>query len=254
MNSELKKVLSEYLLGIADDELILGHRDSEWCGHAPILEEDIAFANIALDEIGHASVWYKLAADLIGEDEETYPDQMVFRRDPEDFRNIQLVELPRGDWAFSMLRQYLFDSMEFIRLAATRKSIHKPLAEAAAKIRQEEIYHHRHTSYWIKRLGMGTEESHRRSQNALNELWSFTLQMFQPNEYDEMLQEEQITPDLHDIHDEWTEQVKSYLLACGLTIPVHTGTRFNRKQHTRHLPILITEMQSVARLDMQAIW
>lgn len=254
MNSDLKTALSNYLVGIADDELILGHRNSEWCGHAPILEEDIAFANIALDEIGHASVWYKLAASLIEEDEETYPDQMVFRRNPEDFRNIQLVELPRGDWAFSMLRQYLFDSMEIIRLAAMRKSVYKPLAEAAAKIRQEEVYHRRHTSFWIKRLGMGTEESHGRSQNALDELWPFALQMFQLNEYDEMMQGEQITPDLQDTYNEWNEQVVLHLLASGLKIPEFPETKFTREQHTRHLPILINEMQSVARLDMQATW
>lgn len=254
MNSDQKTALSEYLLGIADDELILGHRNSEWCGHAPILEEDIAFANIALDEIGHASLWYKLAANLIEEDEETYPDLMVFKRDPEDFRNIQFVELPIGDWAFSMLRQYLFDSMEIIRLAALRNSVYKPLADAAVKIRQEEIYHYRHTSYWIKRLGMGTEESHRRSQDALDKLWPFASQMFQLNEYDEMMESEQIIPGLDGIHDEWTQQVKSYLQTSGLTIPEFSEFNFTREQHTRHLSILIKEMQSVARLDTQATW
>lgn len=254
MISILKIALSEYLLGIADDELILGHRNSEWCGHAPILEEDIAFANIALDEIGHSSVWYKLAAELKGEDAETFPDQMVFKRDPENFRNIQLVELPKGDWAFSMLRQYLFDAMEIIRLAAMRNSVYKPLSDAAVKIRQEEIYHHRHTSYWIKCLGLGTDESHIRSQNALNELWSFALQMFQPNKYDLLLQKAHIIPDLQNIKNDWTEQVGSYLLACGLDIPENAEIDFNREQHTRHLPIIIAEMQSVARLDLQATW
>lgn len=254
MNSELKTALSEYLLGIADDELILGHRNSEWCGHAPILEEDIAFANIALDEIGHASVWYKLAANLLDEDEETYPDVMVFTRNPEDFRNLPFVELPRGDWAFSMLRQYLFDSMEIIRLAALRQSVYQPLAYAAAKIHQEEIYHYRHSSYWIKRLGIGTEESHRRTQDALDVLWQFALQMFQINEYEEFLQGEQILPDSHDLYDEWNEQVISYLVAGGFSIPEISELNFTRKQHTQHLHILINEMQSVSRLDAGATW
>jgi ring-1,2-phenylacetyl-CoA epoxidase subunit PaaC len=110
MNPDLKAALAAQLLVMADDELVLGHRDSEWCGHAPILEEDIAFANIALDEIGHAVTWYGLLADLKGQDRETYPNRLVYHRDMLDFRCVQMVEQPKGDWAFSMLRQYLFDT------------------------------------------------------------------------------------------------------------------------------------------------
>src|SRR3972149_8426617 len=112
MSETQKKALADYLIALADDELILGHRDSEWTGHAPILEEDIAFANIALDEIGHARLWYELAADLIGEDKNTFPDKKVFFRPAQEFSCLQFVELPKGDWAFSMLRQYLFDAFE----------------------------------------------------------------------------------------------------------------------------------------------
>jgi ring-1,2-phenylacetyl-CoA epoxidase subunit PaaC len=153
-----------YLLALADDELILGHRDSEWTGHAPILEEDIAFANIAQDEIGHASLWYGLVQRLGGAE----PDRLVFFRPPSEYRNAPLVELPKGDWAFSMLRQYLFDAAEAQRLPLLAASAHRPLAEAAAKIRTEEIYHLRHTQAWIERLAQGTAESHGRTQAALD--------------------------------------------------------------------------------------
>ena len=110
MQTKLDTALHSHLVALADDELVLGHRDSEWCGRAPILEEDIAFANLALDEIGHAKVWYSLAAALSGEDPEDYPDQMVFNRPAVNFSSIQMVELPVGDWGFSMLRQFLFDA------------------------------------------------------------------------------------------------------------------------------------------------
>src|SRR5262249_24761260 len=152
MKPPLRDVLADYLLALADDELILGHRDSEWCGHAPILEEDIAFANLALDEIGHARVWYGLLGDLLSKDPETYPDELVYRRDASEFRCAQFVELPKGDWAFSMLRQYLFDSIEAMRLEALTESSYQPLADAAAKMRPEEMYHLRHTSAWVRRL------------------------------------------------------------------------------------------------------
>ena len=168
--------LADYLLALADDELILGHRNSEWTGHAPILEEDIAFANLAQDEIGHARLWYGLVNDLGGPE----PDRLVFFRSAAEYRNAPILELPKGDWAFSMLRQYLFDVGEAQRLPLLAGSPHRPLAEAAAKIRTEEIYHLRHTHAWIERLAQGTQESHRRVQAALDLLWPFAVQLFQP--------------------------------------------------------------------------
>ncbi len=177
---QLRNALSAQLLAWGDDEFILGHRDSEWCGHAPILEEDIAFANIALDELGHAQTWYILLAQLLEEDVGLYPDHLVYRRQAADFRNVQLVEFPNGDWAFSMLRQYLFDQMETIRLERLRNSRHRALAEAALKLGKEEIYHRRHSRAWVQRLGGGTQESHRRTQAALETLWPAASQLFNP--------------------------------------------------------------------------
>jgi ring-1,2-phenylacetyl-CoA epoxidase subunit PaaC len=168
--------LADYVLALADDELVLAHRNSEWTGHAPILEEDIAFANLALDEMGHAQLWYQRVQDLTGQ----IPDALVFFRQAPEFRCAQLVELPKGDWALSMLRQYLFDAAEAVRLPALAESTWPPLAETAAKIRTEEIYHYRHSAAWVRRLGLGTDESHRRMQAALEGLWAYALQLCGP--------------------------------------------------------------------------
>ncbi len=195
MDPLLSAALSERLLAMGDDEIILAHRDSEWTGHAPILEEDIAFANIALDELGHASIWYGLREALTGES----PDEVVFFREPGDFRNIQLVEMPKGDWAFSMVRQYLFDAAESVLLPQLTVSAYQPLAEAAAKIRREEVYHLRHTSLWLKRLGLGTDESHRRTQQALDAVWPYAQQLFVPLPGDAVLMEAGIVPPLESV-------------------------------------------------------
>jgi ring-1,2-phenylacetyl-CoA epoxidase subunit PaaC len=257
VRADLQNSLRNYLLAMADDELVLGHRNSEWCGHAPILEEDIAFANIALDEIGHASIWYALLAELIGEDIDKYPDQLVFFRDWQDFRNAQLVELPRGDWAYSMLRQYLFDTLENKRLNMLVDSEYEPIAEASAKIRSEEIYHHRHTCAWVKRLGLGTDESNRRLQTALDGIWPLTHQLFDPVEEGKPLISANYVPAARDVKEQWVQEVVPFLEGCELSIPVSSRqkeARIYRNLHSEHLRVLVTEMQSVARLDPEARW
>lgn len=257
MRAELEKALEIYLLSMGDDELILGHRNSEWCGHAPILEEDIAFANIALDEIGHASVWYSLLAELVGEDPEKYPDRLVFFREAEAFRNAQIVELPKGDWAFSMLRQYLFDVYEDEHLLALSESAYRPLAEAAAKIRMEEIYHLRHTTAWVKRLGLGTEESNQRLQSALTDLWPLASQLFVHDGDQPAPVSGDYVPAGEKLRHEWENRVAPFLEESGLAVP-KTGSEpdemIGRDKHSSHLKVLLTEMQSVARLDEQASW
>jgi ring-1,2-phenylacetyl-CoA epoxidase subunit PaaC len=158
MNLDLTRALTTKLLALADDEFILGHRDSEWCGHAPILEEDIAFANIAQDELGHAILWYEALQNITGQD----PNQLAFFRGLLEWRNTQFVELPKGDWAFTMLRQYLFDAYEITLLDQLSNSPYAPIAEIATKALPEERYHYRHTSQWVTRLGLGTQESNQR--------------------------------------------------------------------------------------------
>ncbi|HSH01596.1 MAG TPA: 1,2-phenylacetyl-CoA epoxidase subunit PaaC [Anaerolineae bacterium] len=243
--------LANKLLAMADDELILAHRDSEWTGHAPILEEDIAFANIAQDELGHANIWYELRQALTAEE----PNQVVYFRDLAGYRNAQIVELPKGDWAFSMLRQYFFDMLEQVRLPTLMNSSYKPLADAATKIRAEEIYHLRHTYTWLKRLGLGTEESNRRLQNALNELWPYAAQMFVPVAGEYSLVAADIVPAPTAVEAAWREQVEPFLTSIDLTIPANWPTqRPARSEHTKHLATLLADLQEVARFDPQANW
>ena len=247
MNRESDQALANYLVGLGDDELILAHRDSEWAGHAPILEEDIAFANIALDEMGHAAAWYRLAGELRGESPETYPDELVFARPAEDFRNVQMVELPNGDWAFSLLRQYLFDSYEAVRLEALSNSEWSPLAETASKVRPEELYHARHTKAWVRRLGRGTKESNRRMQQALDELYPYALQLFA---------EEGTEPIRDDgLRESWKRDVQQVLGEANLAIPnVREPAVLERSQHSPHLSELVEQMQEVARLEAGVKW
>ncbi len=238
--------LAGCVLALADDELILAHRNSEWSGHAPILEEDIAFSNIALDEMGHANLWYQRVEDLTGQP----PDQLAFFRDAAAYRCAQFVELPKGDWAFSMLRQYLFDTAESVRLPALAASTWPPLAETAAKIRTEEIYHLRHTRAWVERLGLGTPESHRRLQAALDALWPYALQLFVPLPGEPALVKEGLLPASAELRHAWEALTRADLLAAGLTVPdANPPAGTDRTTHSEHLPALLEEMQSVARLE-----
>lgn len=246
MNVYAPNALTALVLALADDELILGHRNSEWTGHAPILEEDIAFSNIAQDEIGHAILWYRIFENLTSRDS----DYLVFFREARDFSNVQMMELPKGDWAFTMMRQYLFDAAEMTRLKHLTASTYQPLADAAAKIRTEEIYHYRHTVNWVKRLGLGTEESHRRMQTALDEVWGYALQLFVPLPGEAQLVAEKILPSSDEVKSEWEAVVLPVLKESNLIVPsTRTPACISREQHTEHLTALLAEMQETARLE-----
>jgi ring-1,2-phenylacetyl-CoA epoxidase subunit PaaC len=238
--------LVQALLALGDDEFILGHRNSEWAGHAPILEEDIAFANIALDELGHAQLWYGLAGQLTGVE----PNRLAFFREPGEFLCVQLVEFPKGDWAFTIVRQYLFDAAELEHLDRLTASSDSRVAEIAAKIRPEEIYHYRHTSNWIKRLALGTAESYRRTQGALNKLWEHALQLFGAMPGDESLVKLGILPPRAELQAAWLDRVASHLSSSGLVVPAaRTASVLSRRKHTEYLGPLVTEMQEVARSE-----
>lgn len=255
MNRHMKQALANYLIAMGDDELILGQRDGEWCGHAPILEEDIAFANIALDEIGHANVWYQLAAELLDEDPGNYPDWLAFQREAAEFRNVQMVATPNGDWAFSMLRQYLFDSFETMRLEGLLSSEHKPLAEAAAKIRSEEIYHRRHTEAWVRRLALGTQESKTRMQSALYELWGFAMQLGEGMAGDADLVKGRFIPDSNELRIAWTEDLGKLFGEIELVLPqVKRDEVINRGEHAEQFADFISEMQEVPRQFPEGVW
>ncbi len=237
------------LLTVADDELILGHRDAEWTGHAPILEEDIAFSNIAQDELGHALVWYTILHEQFDQPD---PDRLAFWRDAPDFRNATLVELPKGDWAFTVVRQYLFDAYEQVRDAALAQCGYQPIVDAAQAIKREEVYHLMHSQGWVQRLGDATEESHRRMQAALDAAWPHALGLFE-----HIAQDEAWAAQLDEMRSSWHRAVTPVLTQASLVIskdarPIEGG---RIGHHTPHLSDLLVEMQKVARLESPAaLW
>ena len=246
--------LVEFLSRLGDDRLVLGHRLSEWCGHAPILEEDIALANIALDLIGQATLYLHLAGEIEGKGRSE--DALAYFREAIEFRNVQLVELPIGDFAFTIVRQFLFDAFSFHQLEELQHSLNSELAGIAAKGYKEVRYHLRHSSEWVQRLGDGTEESHVRAQKALDDLWRFTGEMFQPDEIDERLVAAGIAADLGKIEPKWKAIVSDVLHRATLTVPesgyMMTGGRQGR--HTEYLGHMLSEMQIVARSHPGAEW
>ena len=246
--------LVEYLLRLGDDRLVLGHRLSEWCGHGPILEEDIATANLALDLLGHATMWLRLAGQLEGEGRDE--DALAYWRDEHEFRNLQLCELPNSDFGFTILRQFLFDAWSLQLLDALTRSSHAELAAISAKALKETRYHLRHSSEWVVRLGDGTEESHRRMQAALDELWPWTGELSYQNEVDQALHAQGVVPELVALRAPWEVLTRDVLTRATLTIPEGpprmTGGRFGR--HTEHLGHMLAEMQIVARSHPGAKW
>lgn len=246
--------LSEYLLRLGDDRLVLGHRLSEWCGHGPILEEDIALANIALDLIGQATLYLKLAGETEGKGRSE--DDLAYFRDAIDYRNVQMVELPNGDYAFTIMRQFLFDVFSYHVLEKLQSSSNTGIAGIAAKGFKEVRYHVRHSSEWVVRMGDGTEESHERAQKALNHLWRFSAEMFQADDVDREMISAVGAPDLAAIKPQWEKVVRDVFARATLTVPddppAMTGGRKGR--HTEHLGHMLAEMQIVARSHPGAAW
>jgi ring-1,2-phenylacetyl-CoA epoxidase subunit PaaC len=245
----------EYLLRLGDDRLVLGHRVSEWCGHGPILEEDIAMSNIALDLIGHAQSILALAAEVEGQGRDA--DALAYFRDGVQFRNCLLVEVPNGDFAVTMVRQFLFDAYSVLLWDALSRCDHPQLAAIAAKSLKEDKYHLRHSSEWVVRLGDGTEESHARAQKALDSLWRFTGELFDHDEVnDAVAAEAMIAVDHAAVHALWEGMVKDVLQRATLTMPTDTGMRRGGRRglHTEHLGHMLATMQSVARAHPGAKW
>jgi len=233
---------------------VLGHRLSEWCGHGPILEEDIALANIALDLIGQATLFLKLAGETEGKGRNE--DALAYFRDAIEYRNVELVEMPNGDYAYTMVRQFLFDVFSYHMLEQLQKSSNPELAGIAAKGFKEVRYHVRHSSEWVVRMGDGTEESHSRAQKALNDLWRLTAEMFQADDIDRQMAAEGIGPDIAAIEPKWRAVVDDVMKRATLTIPndppAMTGGRKGR--HTEYLGHMLSEMQIVARSYPGAEW
>ena len=243
----------EYLLRLGDDRLVLGHRLSEWCGHGPILEEDIALANVALDLIGQATHFLQLAGEIEGKGRDE--DALAYFRDAIEYRNMQLVELPNGDFGRTIVRQFLFDAWSVLLLDRLQRAADTRLAGIAAKAYKEARYHVRHSGEWVIRLGDGTDESHRRVQTALNELWPYTGELFAADEVDRLLASAG-APEPAALEAPWLEIVNDVVRRATLTLPpegfMHSGGRQGR--HTEHLGHLLAEMQILARSHAGAKW
>lgn len=250
-----REVLFEYLLRLADDRLILGHRLSEWCGHGPILEEDIALANIALDNIGHAASLYEYAAAIEGKDR--HRDELVYFRNDVEYRNIQMVELPRGDFAFTIARQLLFSAYSYFLYQELKETDDEQFSGMAGKHFKEIKYHLRHSREWVLRLGDGTEESHRRMQDAFDEIWMYTGEFFYSDQIDAQLLNQGLAADAGAFRDEWETMVSRIITDATLEIPdfeqyMAEGGRKGR--HTEHLGPLLAEMQHLRRSYPDAEW
>lgn len=247
--------LINYTLHLADNALIIGHRCSEWCGHGPILEQDIAISNMALDYIGQARNLYQYAATLTGG--ETTEDSLAYLRDEREFKNLLLTEMPNGDWAQTILRQFFFSAYQYYLYAQLQKSSDAQLAAIAEKSLKEVTYHLRWSSEWVIRLGDGTEESRKRLMKAVDELWMYTGELFEMADYETALLKKSISVDLAVIKTQWDQKVTDIFEEATIEIPAaktwhQTGGK--RGVHTEYLGYLLAEMQHLQRVHPGATW
>ncbi len=244
----------QYVLRLGDNALILGQRLSEWCGHSPFLEEDIAMANIALDHIGRARMLLSHAGDLEGKGRNE--DDLAYFRDERAFGNFLICELPNGDYGFTMTRQFLLDVYHLHLYRALANSTDATLAAIAAKVVKESAYHARRSADWVVRLGDGTDESHARMQRALDELWGYTPELFAADAVDADMQAAGVAPDFAAMAQGWRAEVDATLAAATLAVPdddwVAGGGRAGL--HTEHMGRLLAEMQSVQRSHPGLQW
>ncbi len=258
----LDEALFEYLLRLADNDVVLAQRLSAWTGHGPVLEEDIALTNVALDLLGQGRLWLQYAGEVearwkgTGRDE----DQLAFLRDGGAYRNVQLVELPNGDFAATMARALCFDHAHLLLLHALAGSADARVAEIAAKAGKEVAYHAERSADWVIRLGDGTEESHARMQRALDRIWPYTGELFAADAVDRMLVDAGVAADAPALREPWLAAIDGVLAEATLTRPAGTWMHGSRDRggrqgvHTEHLGYLLAEMQFLQRAYPGARW
>ena len=248
--------LFTYTLHLADNSLIMGHRLSEWTGHGPMLEQDIAISNIALDLIGQSRNFYQYAATL--REDDTTEDSLAYLRDAREFKNLLITEIPNGDWAKTIMKLFLFSTWQFYLFQQLINSSDKQLAAIAEKSLKEVTYHVRWGSEWVIRLGDGTEESNKRIKTALEEVWPFTGEMFEPAEYENSLLEKSISVNVRDIRNDWNGKVIHVLEEATLTSPENKNTWMQTGGkngiHTEHLDYILAEMQFLQRAYPGCKW
>jgi ring-1,2-phenylacetyl-CoA epoxidase subunit PaaC len=245
---------SEWLQRLGDNCLILGHRVSEWCGHAPALEEDIALANQALDLIGQCQLWLGLAAEVEGRGRDA--DALAYLRDAGAFRNLLLVELPNGDFGVTLMRQFLFDAFHIELLRALKTSSDSRVADIAAKAEKEVAYHLERSADLVIRLGDGTDESRARMQAALTRLWGYTGEMFVDDAVDQAMADAGIAPLPSSLQAAWDKTVAAVLDEATLAAPTGAWQHKGGKKgiHTEHLGYILAEMQFLQRAYPGAKW
>lgn len=242
-----QEALFEFLLRKGDDSLIIGHRLSEWCGHGPILEEDIALTNLALDLIGQATELLKYAAEV--ENKGRTEDDIAFLRIEREYKNLLLVEQTNGDFGKTITRQFFFDNFELLLYQRLMESKDSRIVEIATKTIKEIKYHIKHSSEWMIRLGDGTEESHKRVQESVNLLSRYIDEMFYQDEVDQLLIQEGIIPDVKQFREEFDTNVNAVLNEATLQLPEKIwAIEGGRKGvHSEHLGYLLTELQYMQR-------
>lgn len=249
-----KEALFRYAVRMGDNSLVLGHRLSEWCGHGPQLEEDIAQANIALDLIGQARNYLTYAGEVEGKDRSE--DDLAYLRTDREYLNVLLAELPKGDYAQTIARSFLFDAFHLPLQHALTTSTDERLKGIAEKAVKEVTYHLRHSSEWLVRFGDGTEESHDHAQVALDDLWRYTGELFIPDEAEEMLAKAGVVPRLGDIRSEWNATVERVLTEATLKRPAESWMASGGKKgvHSEHLGPMLAEMQTLQRTYPGVEW
>lgn len=254
MEDKKQLAIKELLYKMADDLLILGHRNSEWTGLGPMLEEDISFSSMAQDKVGQSLALYQLLNGL-GEAE---PDTIAFTRNAPQFHCCQLVEHPIGEYDFSLMRHFLFDNADLIRYELLAELAYEPLAKLARKFKGELKYHKFHGDTFVMQLGQGTEESHRRMQSALDTCWNLALGIFEPSPYEDLLISENIWTGEEDLKLRWLDAIAPVIERAGLQMPAAStwqpvfGGRSGH--HTPFLQPLVEEMSEVFRIDPSAEW
>lgn len=251
-----QEALFQYLLRQGDTTLILGHRLSEWCGHGPKLEQDIALINIALDLVGQSRSYLEYAAKIEGKNRTE--DDLAYHRAEREFKNLLLVEQPNGNWGNTIMRSFYFDVFHYLYLHELVKSKDDQVAAIAQKSLKEVTYHLKHNADWVIRLGDGTEESHEKMQTAADELMMFTGEMFDMDEVDDLLIKEGIAPDLKPLKSKWLQKVKDVFTEAGLNLPdentwMQSGGKL-KGIHSEQMGFILAEMQYLPRAYPDATW
>ncbi|WP_462384068.1 1,2-phenylacetyl-CoA epoxidase subunit PaaC [Pseudomonas sp. Marseille-QA0892] len=247
--------LIEYLLRMGDTAIIQGQRLCEWCGRAPVLEEELGLMNVGLDLVGQARHWLDYAAELIGDGRDA--DALAFRRDEREFRNLVLVEQPNGDFAVTMTKQFLYDAWHYEVLQGLATSSDERIAGIAAKSLKEVTYHLRRSGEWVERLGDGTDESHARMEAAIPQVWRFTVEMTHADDVDARLFTSGVAPDPHAIANGWRATVESIFERATLNVPEPAKPFYlnaRKGLHSEHLGRLLAEMQYLQRAYPDATW